>query len=503
MKNLFLILTLALAAAGVRAALPSPDLVAQIHFAGAQKISAGKNFTAFTNEFCSDEALALRTQTADKLSVWLAGWLQANLNTTVTGGASKLRPLFDDLQSAEWFLESRAAAGGPAEVALAIKLDAARASLWPANLKPFFPAATFKSSGGWLIFESGTGAQKLGDALEQKISAPATNWLSVDVNWPRLGQWFPKLKELELPETAFEVSADAANLLIKGKFYFPENLALKLGAWQCPSNTVHQPLASFTAARGFGGWLKTKSWARQFGVPPSANQAFIWAMNGMAFQMFAAVPVANAASALKQFNAQVDPVVAERNAQYGFITPLTLTVTNGQTSLVGMPGMAPYVQAVREPGGEFLFAGGFPNTVRRQPLPPELFQQLATPGLVYYHWENTADRIAPQSQLNQFLLMATRHKQLDGLSAPYKWVFKFAPGLSNTVTEVTQTAPDQFTFKRKAPGGLTAFEFLALANWLEATNFPGCNLDLPPPSERLKQLRQKKSPVPQFMIVPK
>ena len=46
--------------------------------------------------------------------------------------------------------------------------------------------------------------------------------------------------------------------------------------------------------------------------------------------------------------------------------------------------------------------------------------------------------------------------------------------LGNTVTEITQTAPNEWTFKRKAPGGLTALELVALANWLEATNFPCC-----------------------------
>ncbi len=66
----------------VRAALPQPDLIAQIHFAGAQKISASKESAAFTDEFSSAEALALRKQTADKLSDWLAGWLQKNTGTS-------------------------------------------------------------------------------------------------------------------------------------------------------------------------------------------------------------------------------------------------------------------------------------------------------------------------------------------------------------------------------------------------------------------------------------
>ncbi len=43
------------------------------------------------------------------------------------------------------------AANGKPNVAIAIKLDPARAQLWQANLKPFFAAANFKSAGGWLI----------------------------------------------------------------------------------------------------------------------------------------------------------------------------------------------------------------------------------------------------------------------------------------------------------------------------------------------------------------
>jgi hypothetical protein len=59
------------------------------------------------------------------------------------------------------------------------------------------------------------------------------------------------------------------------------------------------------------------------------------------------------------------------------------------------------------------------------------------------------------------------------------------PTLGNSVTEITQTAPNELTFMRKAPGGLTAVELFALASWLEAPNFPGCDLQLPPPRRKL------------------
>ena len=69
MKKLATIFTVVLTAAIGRAALPQPDLLAQIHFAGAQKISTGKDAALFNRDFGSPEALALRTQTADKLSL--------------------------------------------------------------------------------------------------------------------------------------------------------------------------------------------------------------------------------------------------------------------------------------------------------------------------------------------------------------------------------------------------------------------------------------------------
>lgn len=108
MKFWSAILALSFSVLATRAALPQPDLLTQIHFAGAQKISAQANAAAFTNEFCSPQALALRAQTATKLAAWLAGWLQTNLNLSapVPGGTAKLRPLLDDLQSSEFSWKS-------------------------------------------------------------------------------------------------------------------------------------------------------------------------------------------------------------------------------------------------------------------------------------------------------------------------------------------------------------------------------------------------------------
>jgi hypothetical protein len=497
MKKLMLILAATLTTLASHATLPQPDLVAQIHFAGGDRIYGDKNYSAFTDEFSSPEALALRKQTADKLAPWLAGWLQAKLGAAVPDGAAKLRPLFDDLQSAEWFLEARATAGAKPDVAIAIKLAPARAQAWATALQPYFPAATFKQSAGWLIFDSGTGAVKAGDLLAQKISTTQAGWLGVDVNWPRLAEWYPELKQLALPETKFDVSAADANLDINGKFFFPENLSMKLEAWQFPSNTVHQPLTSFTAARGFAGWLSGQDWAQPVKLSPPANQLFTWAVNGAPLQSFAAVPVPDAAAAVRQLDAGLEPVIAGRNAKGGFMSPLTVDATNNQIILLGAPFIAPYIKPTIDSGRQFLLAGGFPNSPKNKPLPTDLFQSLAAPNLVFYHWEITAERLLSQLNLSQLTLMLTRHQQFDGNSAAFKWVTKIGSTLGNSVTEITQTAPNQFTFKRRAPGGLTALELLSLGNWLEAPDFPHCNLNLPPMTGQMKKIQIKRpNPAP-------
>ena len=123
-----------------------------------------------------------------------------------------------------------------------------------------------------------------------------------------------------------------------------------------------------------------------------------------------------------------------------------------------------------------------------------MFTQLDRTNLVYYDWEITSERLQLLPQLTQLALMITRHKQLAAQSAAIKWLNRIGPTLGRTLTEVTQTAPNELSFTRKSAGGLTAFELTALANWLEATNFPGCDLRLPPLKPRIQRPRVPGAP---------
>ena len=63
-------------------------------------------------------------------------------------------------------------------------------------------------------------------------------------------------------------------------------------------------------------------------------------------------------------------------------------------------------------------------------------------------------------------------------------IHKFAPAQEPGEDAIREYAYHLYQQGNYAPGH-------DVANWLEATNFPGCDLKLPPPSPRLKQLREQ------------
>jgi hypothetical protein len=496
----------------VLAAAKSPaqtDLIAQIHFAGAEHISADTNSLAFTNEFCSAEARALESQTLDKLSRAPGVWFKSKIPLGAGDGSAQLRPLLDDLLKSEWVLEMRDTTNGSPEFALAVRLSDERAQLWSKNLASVLQSWTgigisqdksgnwelkkrqppnliqFSRIAGWVVIDCGQDNLSLREEilepfLKTGIAVAETNWLSADLNWSRLAQIFPALQEFDFPKIQMQVIGHGGNLRLTGKLALSQPLP-PIENWRVPTNTIHQPLISFTAARGVGPWLSRQSWMRPLEIQPQPDQLFIWALAGIPFQTFAAEPVPDAKAAL----AQLDRCLStDTNWERHFISPFALTMTNNEISWDGMPFFTPCVRAVSEQAGGFLVGGFFQNTAKARPFPPELSAELSQPNLVYYHWENTARRLNELPQLSQLLLMLTRHWQLNVQSAAGQWLDRIGPSLGSSITEVTQTAPDELAFKRAAPGGLTAIELLAFANWLEVPQFPALDLRLPPPRVR-------------------
>jgi hypothetical protein len=512
-KSFFLGVILFLAGViGIRA---QTNLVVRIHFAGVEKISADTNSPAFTNEFCSPAALALESQTLDKLSRAPAAWLKYGMPSGVGDGTAQLRPLLDDFLKSEWLFEMRDVNNLSPEYALAIRLSDERAQLWQKNLQSLLESWTkisaqkipdgfelqkhqppnlfrFQRHGDWVVLDCGENELPLGGEilelfLNLRPHANESFWLTADLNWPRLAQLFPAFSKFDFSKTELHVNGRDGNFWLNGKFNFAQPLS-PLGKWQLPTNTIRQPLDSFTAVRGFAPWLAKQNWARRFELSTPPDQWFIWSLAQIPFQTFVAVPVPDANAALAQLDARL-PKSSSMSAapQNAFLSTLTTAATNNEIIWRGVPFISPFVQALHEPAGDFLFGGFFPNSPPPQPLPPELLAVFDHPNLVYYHWEITAERLKLQLQLLQLSLLLTQHRQLAAESAAGQWLKLIGPKLGITVTEITQTAPAELTFERSAPGGLTALEFFALANWLEAPDFPGCDLSLTTDAETFKR----------------
>jgi hypothetical protein len=491
----------------------SPDLIARIHFAGSTAISADLEFRAFNNLFCSTNAEALETQTLNKLAGYPRVWVGTRASAKIGDGIPQIRPLLDDFVHSEWFLEVQDSGGIAPQFALAIRLSDDRAKFWERDLTSLLTVWTglpaqsigggwwlkkheapdsirFLRVGEWVVLSCEQGGFRLGDELVQQIkatrrpiAAPTNYWLSVNANWDRLSRYFPGLQGLGLPNsTEVQLVGKGGNICWKGKLDFAQPWPA-YGNWQLPAGVLHPPLSSFTAVRGIESWLQNQSWARPYVFSPAPNQLFAWAIPGMPFMTYGAAPVTDGHRALVELN---DAISKSSRPQAGPVNPFAFAprtqLNNNQITLQGVPFATPFIREEHDSSGDFIVGGFFPSTQLVKPLPPEITGGLATKNLVFYHWEITAERLKTLPQLAQLLLVLSQHHQLDDPSVASKWLKQIGPTLGSSTTMGVQTGPNEVTFTRTAPGGLTAVELFALACWLEAPDFPGCSLKMPPPA---------------------
>ena len=481
------------------------NTIVRIYFAGAGDISSDTNSTAFTNLFCCSQAHALENQTLDKLSHAPGVWFKDKLAAGADDGSAQLRPLLDDLLKSKWVLEMQDAPASP-EYALALQLNDARAETWQTNLRTLLeswtqikaeditggwelkkdePPNLFRvvRAGKWLVIGCGQGELPLSDAWIGGTQSPdtnETNWVSAKIDWPRLAQIFPVFVKFDLPAVHLQIVGRGGELLPSGTFELSQPLPA-LSEWQIPSDMIHGPLTSFTAVRGLARWLERQSWAKWLELSPEPDQAFIWSVGQNSTgpagqypnQTYVAVPVTNAVTALAQLGQNL---AADTNWEKDLIYPLPLVSTNNRIALENIPFfVAPEVLALTESTGDYLFADVFPNLPGPK-TPEALFQQVNQENRVFYHWETTPARLKELPHLTQLALMMTQHRELDAASVANQWLNHIGPTLGDSVTEVTQTGPAELSFTRSAPAGLTSIELMALAEWLEAPNFPGCDL---------------------------
>jgi hypothetical protein len=493
---------------------PIPETLARVHWIGKKRIAADTNSAHLMTIWNLPESARLENQTLDKLALahqlytitnkipWTNNYSSLVASDPV---AAKLRPLLEDLLNEESYFEVRQLPNQPGEFGLAIKIPAARAGVWETNLSGALESllgsrfgvagidtntpgramgvghegtsklVSIGRAGDWTLFGMGPGTNTALTDMAQAISVTGMpygqhppNWLQADFD-PlkvsaalKLGWKLPAM----FPAVGIAVTGDGANVRTRGQLKFPQPLPFETQPWNIPTNLIHDPLISFTAGQGLGTFLNwLPAWTRFSGGADPA-QFFAWSHHGIPFLTFFAAPLTNAAVVLDN--------VAQRLLTDGnqwvtnSVGKFERTNNNSRVIWNGLSIIAPFLDHVQTPGGDFLSAGVAPLIDATNPPPPELLAQIQDKtNLVYYDWEFTGPRAHAWIDIGQLARLLLNRPQIPFESASLAW-FKAAEGLlGNAVTGVTKPNSQQFNVSRSSSCGFSSLELQILSDWLE------------------------------------
>ncbi|MDB6065991.1 MAG: hypothetical protein JWR26_2199 [Pedosphaera sp.] len=482
------------------------NLVGRFHFVGTGRIGTDTNAAKLNEIAALPASKALFEQTLEKLSTAPARWLRQHLGSATNDYANLIRPLLDDLLLNESYAEMRGPTNAVPEVLLAVHLDKTRAAVWQANLSTVLSAWTgvkvteiqpegYKGwelkkhhdpnrirlirAGDWVLFGWGQDDILLQTGMLQRIKAKGRpvdqikeGWLEAWVDFPKLAPYHPIPTPFKLPAMTLTVQGRGEFIRPQIVMQFPQPLGLVLEPWRIPTNTIHNPLISFTAVRGIGSMLDKMLKAKGLNVGQVPNQMAVWAMAPVPFETCFAMPVENGTNYLQTLEPGLVSLINSSLASGG-IPMVGAEWTNNQIVIKGLPVLVPYLRVLHEPAGDFLQGGLFPSPNYDKPFPMEMLTQgMAPANLVYYDWEITEGRLQDWRPLNQLYLLASRTALPKIDSITQKWLLDIEPKLRNAATAVTLTGPSQLTMVRNSTIGLTGLELTALGYWLEAPGFP-------------------------------
>lgn len=490
---------------------PAMNAVARIHWLGMKNISVDRNAIGLMQVWNLPEGTNLERQTLSRLCEAPWRFLRGQTNPAST---NLLQPLLQDLVDEESYVEidqPSDATNRSGEMVLAIRLNEQRAAAWQTNVAEALESLTgirptnsstpggwvlhkhhapnlieCSRAGEWVVLGAGWDHNALMEKTLARISqehrpfpAPSqTSWLEADFSPSRVATAlgiagnFPT----NLPNVFLVLRGESQNVRMHAELTFPKPLELDLQRWQVPTNLIGEPLLSFMAVRGIQSRLASlPAWNNlQIGPPP--NQLYVWSTPGFPVNTFMAAPMADASNRVSQIS---DFVL--KNQQSWFSTNHRLAVFQRSRSFNGLewagaPYVKPFLQSTSDGSGQFAFGGFFRPAVStaNAPLSADLLSGLfARTNLVLYDREHTDSRVQEWLYIGQFIRLIVERPQLPSDSAGLKWL-KASDGkiLGDSLTEVTQLAPDRLAIDRSSDVGLTGIELQVLADWLESSDFP-------------------------------
>ena len=490
------------------------DVLVRCHFVGTASLSDNTNATKLKELWSLPETQRLAEQTLLKLAHAPRTLYGEQVTTSQDDrGAALLRPLFDDLLRQEFFLQVRGPADKTAEWTLLAQLPDDRIKAWRANLKELMqlwglgapvtnnvegfagwevkrttaPALVrWVEAGPWLVLcigqndlaASGEAARRIRTS-GRPIAAASNYWLRCELNLPRLRAALDLPPAIPWPRAELTVVGQGENLRSNVRMVFPAAVTGPLEPWLVPTNIINDPLTSFTAARGISPLLKDCVTLQRLELTPAPNKLFFWAQAQVAFQSFAAFPLKDALTKLERAGSRA-PSLFGTNWQSRGLTQIGWQTNLNEVLWKALPYITPYLQPTNFQGTEFVMGGLFPPVPRAHPPPAELLSQLdADPKLIFYDWEITQSRLTSWHILSQLFAIIADKPQLTTNTAALPWVLTVGSRLGNTITEITADSPKEWSLTRKSHIGFTGVELVALARWLESTNFPRLSFDLP------------------------
>ena len=292
------------------------------------------------------------------------------------------------------------------------------------------------------------------------------------------GTWGPAAT---LPALSFALTGDGGNVLERATMTFASALHIKSQPWRIPTNSIHEPLLSFTAIRGFRNVLaSSKAWTG-LGVGEPPNQFYCWALDGVPLQICCAAPLQTAGNEVRTVT---DILLKDGNpwlALHGAGSFQPLPAGDG-VMWTGLPMVSPFLKSVESPAGSMVVGALVPNAESGTNTQGALYyhptfaallgKMVPKTNLLYFDWELTAPRLESWLYLGQSIRAAFRAPQLPLGTASMSWLHTIMARLGNSTTEVVLTGADQLTFTRRSTIGLTAPELHLLADWLESPQFP-------------------------------
>lgn len=479
--------------------------VLSLRFGGTDVLGKDTNSTRLEKIFSLKESSVLKDEIVGKLSGAIARLLTSG--DVKNDVIAPLTLVLNDLTKREFHLQVISRQDAVGEVIISVNLADNSGGVWNSNLIKFvedlsggrvsntkfsgasgwerklngkFTTIRCSRAGNWTVI--GLSADKpvaFNNTIQQiqKRSKPydssGSYWIEGDINlrWLSTALGLPLSSNIMSAKIVASNKANDVRSVLTLQYTAPIKWTQE--QWKVPAETISDPLISFTAINGASSLLSEIDIIKKLNIQPLPNQLYLWALSGIPFMSYFAVPVADATNIIRELATRLPPLVINPDPKRNNGNIFWIS-NKAELVWQGLPVMAPLLKAITEKNGQFVVGGLFPVvTEKKTPIPKELLNQfIGRTNIMYYDWELTQERVVHWLQIYQLLPIFTSVPQVLESSPGQKWILKIAPELGDCATEIALTKPAEVTITRRSPIGFTGFELVQLARWFDSTNFP-------------------------------